>query len=169
MAGFWVFVGLLVVEGAYGVSLFNKMVGYRQEVESAWGQIDLQLKRRHDLIPNLVETVKGVMNFEKDTLTQVLQARHQALAAADPRERIAAESQITGGLGRLMAVWENYPDLKANQNATRLQEELTSTENRLSYARGYYNDLVTNFNTLVVQFPAALVAGLMGFEKREFF
>lgn len=152
----------------YLVSVYNQMVRYRVEVDNSWSQIDVQLKRRHDLIPNLVETVKGVMDFEKNTLTQVMQARAAAMGATNMNDRLKAENDITSGLGRLMAVWENYPTLKSNENASQLQEELTSTENKIAYVRGHYNDVVANFNALTQQFPSNLVAGPFGFTQREF-
>ncbi len=164
-------IGLLVfilVVILYLVSVYNNLVGYRVEVDNSWSQIDVQLKRRHDLIPNLVETVKGVMEFEKNTLSQVMQARANALGAGNPNDRLKAENEITNGLGRLMAVWENYPALKSNQNATQLQEELSSTENKIAYSRGHYNDIVANYNTVIQQFPGALIAGPYGFQPREF-
>ena len=169
------FIGLLVVAGisvvvlGYVVSIYNKLVRYRVETENAWSQIDVQLKRRHDLIPNLVETVKGYMEHERGTLTQVMEARAKAMGAGDLGSRMKAEGEISGLLGRLMAVWENYPNLKANENAMQLQEELTSTENRIAYSRGYYNDVTANFNTLVQQFPSNIVAGMTSFKTRPYF
>jgi LemA protein len=162
---------LIVVLGVltlYLVSIYNTMVRYRVEVDNSWSQIDVQLKRRHDLIPNLVESVKGVMDFEKSTLTQVMQARASAMGASNMTDRLKAENDITSGLGRLMAVWENYPALKSNENAMALQQELTSTENKIAYVRGHYNDVVANFNALIQQFPSNLVAGPFGFTAREF-
>lgn len=159
-------VGLLLV--LYLVSVYNQLVRYRVEVDNSWSQIDVQLKRRHDLIPNLVETVKGVMNFEKSTLTQVMEARAAAMGATNMNDRLKAENDITSGLGRLMAVWENYPALKSNENASQLQEELASTENKIAYVRGHYNDVVANYNAVTQQFPSNLVAGPFGFTQREF-
>src|ERR1039457_4712453 len=130
------------------IAIYNGLVGARNGVKNSWSQIDVQLKRRHDLIPNLVETVKGVMNFEKSTLTQVMEARAAAMGATNQADRVKAENDITSGLGRLMAVWENYPALKSNENASQLQEELTSTENKIAYERGHFNDVVANFNAL---------------------
>jgi LemA protein len=160
--------GVVLIIGLYFVAVYNRLVKYKVEVDNAWSQMDVQLKRRHDLIPNLVETVKGVMNFEKETLTQVMQARANAIGATNPTDRVKAENEISGGIGRLLAVWENYPDLKSNKNASELQEELTSTENKIAYSRGYYNDIVANFNALAQQFPSNLVAGPFGFQPREF-
>ncbi len=152
----------------YVISVYNTMVRYRVEVDNSWSQIDVQLKRRHDLIPNLVETVKGVMDFEKSTLTQVMQARANAMGASNMPDRLKAENDITNGLGRLMAVWENYPALKSNENAMGLQQELTSTENKIAYVRGHYNDVVANYNSLIQQFPSNLVAGPFGFTARDY-
>jgi len=160
--------GLFLLAAIYFVTVYNTLVKYRVEVDNSWSQIDVQLKRRHDLIPNLVETVKGVMNFEKNTLTQVMEARASAMGAANMADRMKAENDITAGLGRLLAVWENYPALKSNENASRLQEELTSTENKIAYARGHFNDIVANYNAAVQQFPSNLVAGPFGFQVREF-
>ena len=160
--------GIVLLLGIYLVSVYNSLVRYRVEVDNSFSQIDVQLKRRHDLIPNLVETVKGVMNFEKGTLTQVIQARAAAMGATNPNDRLKAENEITTGLGRLLAVWENYPTLKSNENAKQLQEELTSTENKIAYVRGHYNDIVANFNALTQQFPSNLIAGSFGFQGREF-
>ena len=160
--------GLALFLGIYLISVYNQLVRYRVEVDNSWSQIDVQLKRRHDLIPNLVETVKGVMNFEKNTLTQVMQARAAAMGASNPADRVKAENDLTSGLGRLLAVWENYPALKSNENASQLQEELTSTENKIAYVRGHYNDVVANYNAITQQFPSNLVAGPFGFSQREF-
>ncbi len=160
--------GIALLILLYLVSVYNQLVRYRVEVDNSFSQIDVQLKRRHDLIPNLVETVKGVMDFEKSTLTQVMQARVAAMGAANPNDRLKAENDITSGLGRLLAVWENYPSLKSNQNASQLQEELSSTENKIAYVRGHYNDIVANYNAITQQFPSNLVAGPFGFTQREF-
>ena len=169
-----VLVGLLFILGlilfliVYAISVYNSLVRYRVEVDNSWSQIDVQLKRRHDLIPNLVETVKGVMDFEKGTLTQVMQARSAALGATNQSDRLKAENDITSGLGRILAVWENYPALKSNENASKLQEELGSTENRIAYVRGHYNDVVANFNALTQQFPSNLIAGLFHFGTKDY-
>jgi LemA protein len=168
LLGFILVLGVVLIVGLYFIAVYNRLVKYKVEVDNAWSQIDVQLKRRHDLIPNLVETVKGVMNFEKETLIQVMQARANAIGATNPTDRVKAENEISGGIGRLLAVWENYPDLKSNKNASELQEELTSTENKIAYSRGYYNDIVANFNALTQQFPSNLVAGPFGFQPREF-
>jgi LemA protein len=155
---------LLVIVALYVVAIYNKLVGLRNQVWNAWKQIDVQLKRRHDLIPNLVNTVKGVMQYERETLEAVVQARNQAIAVerggASVAQTAAAEAALTGALGRLMAVVEAYPDLKAAGNVAQLQEELTSTENKIGFARQLYNDTATQYNSTQQQFPANLVAGL---------
>jgi LemA protein len=161
--------GLLVCVLFYGVMVYNSLVKYRVETDNAWSQIDVQLKRRHDLIPNLVETVKGVMKFEQETLTKVMQARAAAMGAGTQADRMKAENEITGFMGRLLAVWEQYPDLKASKNALQLQEELTTTENQIAYSRGYYNDVTANYNTQIQQFPSNIIAGMFRFIAREFF
>lgn len=164
---------LLVVIIAVGVfwfvGVYNSLISLRNQVFNAWKQIDVQLKRRHDLIPNLVETVKGAMNFEKGTLESVIAARNQAIAATRSTTELpspqqvqataAAEGQLTASLGRLFAVVEAYPDLKATGNVAQLQEELTSTENKIAFARQLYNDQATVYNTRQQQFPGSLVAG----------
>jgi LemA protein len=149
--------------------LYNSLVRLRNEVAASWRQIDVQLTRRHDLIPNLVEAVKGYMQFERDTLTQVVEARNQAINAGSQSARMAAENQLTAGLGRLLAVFERYPDLKADQNVLRLQEELTTTENQLAFARQAYNDLVMQLNTRIQSFPTSLIARQIGFTEAEYF
>ena len=164
-----VVLGLVAVVIIYSTITYNRLIGYRVEVENSWSQIDVQLKRRHDLIPNLVETVKGVMQFEKETLTQIMNARSKAMGASDMQNRMKAEGEISGLMGRLLAVWENYPDLKANKNAMALQEELTSTENRIAYARGHYNDVNANFKALTQQFPTNIIANSFGIQARAFF
>lgn len=169
MIAVFIVVGILVVALLVVVSIYNNLVRYRIEADNAWSQIDVQLKRRCDLIPNLVETVKGVMQFERETLTKVMEARAAAMGAKSFNDRVKAEGEISGFMGRLMAVWENYPTLKSNQNAMQLQEELSSTENRIAYTRGHLNDVTSNFNALVEQFPSNVVAGSFGFKKREFF
>ena len=159
------------------VGTYNGLVGRRNESKNAWSQIDVQLKRRHDLIPNLVETVKGYMKHEKETLEGVIRARQQAVdlrnaGNGDPArvgELIKAEGALTQSLSRLFAVAESYPDLKANQNMLKLQEELTSTENRIGFARQAYNDAVMRMNNAIEQFPGSVVAGMFNFKQGEFF
>lgn len=148
---------------------YNSLIALKVRVENAWSQIDVQLKRRHDLIPNLVEAVKGYMNYEKDTLERVIKARNQAIDASSIKDKAQAENFLSSTLKSLFAVVERYPDLKANQNVLKLQEELTSTENKISFARQYYNDEVGRFNTQIQLVPGNIVAGAAGFTKREFF
>src|SRR5579864_9172263 len=164
-----VFLIILVAIVAWVVFAYNRLVSLRNQVDNAWRQIDVQLKRRHDLIPNLVEAVKGYMQFERDTLTQVVEARARAITAPDQASRVAAENQLTGGLGRLLAVMENYPQLKADQNVARLQEELTTTENQIAFSRQAYNDSVMQLNTRVETFPANIIANNFGFKQADYF
>jgi LemA protein len=161
-----------VIAAALAVAgIYNGLVKRRNQVNNSWSQIDVQLKRRHDLIPNLVEAVKGYMEFEKATLTQVINARAAAVSAAPqgPQAQAQAENMLTGALRQLFAVVENYPDLKANQNVMSLQEELTSTENKISFARQFYNDSVMTYNVRIQQFPSNLIAGMFNFTERQFF
>jgi len=153
----------------WGVVTYNGLVGLRQAVKNAWAQIDVQLKRRHDLIPNLVNTVKGYAAHEKDTFERVVNARAKATSATLPAERMQAEGELSAALGRLLAISEAYPELKANQNFLALQQELTETENRIAYARQFYNDNVTRLNTSIQTFPAVLAAGMLGFHAEPFF
>jgi LemA protein len=148
---------------------YNGLVKLRERVEAAWSQIDVQTKRRHDLIPNLVETVKGYAAHERETLDRVVAARNAGVAASSPHEQAEAENQITGALRQLFALSEAYPDLKANQNFLNLQEELTGTEDRISYARQYYNDTVNRYNTKIQSFPSVILAGMFRFQEREYF
>ena len=160
---------IIVAIVAWAIFAYNRLVSLRNQVDGSWRQIDVQLKRRHDLIPNLVEAVKGYMQFERDTLTQVVEARAKAVSAPDQASRIAAENQITAGLGRLLAVMENYPQLKSDQNVLKLQEELTTTENQISFARQAYNDVVLDLNTRIQAFPSNLIANNFGFKPAEYF
>jgi LemA protein len=164
-----IILGLIVVVVLWLVGMYNALVRLRNQVKDAWAQIDVQLKRRFDLIPNLVETVKGYMTHERETLDSVTQARAAAAGAKTVGERGAAESGLTAALGRLFAVAEAYPDLKANQNFLALQEELSSTENKISFARQFYNDTVMNFNNKIQMFPSNIVAGMFNFIQSEFF
>ena len=148
---------------------YNGLVRFRNRVRNAWSQIDVQLKRRHDLVPNLVETVKGYAGHEKDTLERVIQARNQAAQATGVAQQSAAEGMLSQALGRLMVVVEQYPDLKANQNFLALQEELTSTENKIGFSRQYYNDEVMQYNTKIQSVPANIVAGMFRFGQEAFF
>jgi LemA protein len=163
---------VIVVILAIGLwATYNGLVRRRNQVDNAWSQIDVQLKRRHDLIPNLVESVKGYMQFEQDTLTKVTNARAAAVAAGaqGPAAQAQAENTLTQTLRSLFAVVENYPDLKANQNVISLQEELTTTENKISFARQFYNDSVMSYNTQIQSFPANTIAGMFNFSARQFF
>jgi LemA protein len=157
----------LLVGGA--IVIYNALTSRRLEAENAWAHIDVQLRRRHDLIPNLVEVVKGYAGHERDTLEKVAQARNIAAGAAGRTERAAAENDLAGPLARLFLLAEAYPQLKADVNFQRLHEELRGTENRVSFARQYYNDSVNRLNSLVERFPANLVAGLCGFRPAEYF
>lgn len=149
--------------------IYNRLVRLRNDVKSAWSQIDVQLKRRHDLIPNLVAAVKGYMEFERDTLERVVSARAQAVAAVGLRQRAVSEGRLTDAVGRLFMVMENYPVLKSNENVMQLQEELVSTENRIAFARQFYNDLVANFRTKLEVFPDNIIASLFPFQGAEYF
>lgn len=171
----WIVLGLIVVAVFFVISLYNRLVAYRNQYKNAFAQIDVQLTRRHDLIPNLVEVAKGYMKHERETLEAVIQARNMAVsglkqAAVDPSNPQAmqqlsqAEQGLSGALGRLFAVAEAYPDLKANTNMQQLSEELTTTENKVAFARQAYNDSVMEYNTLRESFPANLIAGNFGFK-----
>lgn len=163
------FLGLLLAFVAWCVIIYNTLITLKVRIDNAWSQIDVQLKRRYDLIPNLVETVKGYMAHEKDTLERVIRARSQAIDASNIKDKSQAENFLTQTLKSLFAVVERYPDLKANQNVLKLQEELSSTENKISFARQYYNDEVTRFNTKIAVIPAKFVADMAGLKKRDFF
>jgi len=163
------FLIIIVAITAWAIFAYNRLVSLRNQVDNSWRQIDVQLKRRHDLIPNLIEAVKGYMQFERDTLTQVVEARARAVSAPDQASRMAAENQITAGLGRLMALMENYPQLKADENVLKLQEELTTTENQIAFARQAYNDVVLDLNTRIQSFPTNLIASNFGFKAAEYF
>ena len=169
MLALWVVLGIVALVLLYGVLVYNRLVRRRIRVESAWSQIDVQLRRRYDLIPNLVESVKGYAEHERELFEDVAKARSQAQSAAGVQAQAEAENQVTRTLNRLLAVAENYPDLKASQNFLALQEELTGTESRIAYARQFYNDQVAKLNTLVQSFPSRIVAGMGHFEPREFF
>lgn len=151
---------LVVAVVLWVVGAYNGLISLKNQVINAWKQIDVQLKRRHDLIPNLVNTVKGYMNFERSTLEAVVAARTRAVAATGVAETAKAEGELSQALGRLFALSENYPDLKSSSNVLQLQEELTSTENKIGFARQLYNDVATQYNTRQAQFPTSLVAGL---------
>jgi LemA protein len=167
----WVIVGIVVILLIMFVATYNGLVRLRNQVKNAWAQIDVQLKRRHDLIPNLVETVKGYMKHERETLEAVTKARNLAVkaASAGAGERGKAEGELSSALARLLAVVERYPTLKANENFLALQEELTSTENKISFSRQYYNDSVLKYNNQTQMFPSNVIAGMAGFRAGEFF
>ena len=162
---------IVIVIVAIFVGIYNGLVTRRNRVDEALGQIEVQLKRRHDLIPNLVQAVKGYMGFEQDVLTRVTEARAGAVAAGaqGPAQQAAAENMLTGALRSLFAVVENYPDLKASTNVMQLQEELTTTENQISFSRQHYNATVLDYNNTIQTIPSVLIAGPLGFIKREFF
>ena len=160
---------IILIVTLWFVVTYNGLVRLRNAVKNAWSQIDVQLKRRYDLIPNIVETVKGYAGHEKTTLENVIKARQAGIAAATVKDQAAAENMITGALRQLFALSEVYPNLKANENFLALQEELSSTENKISFSRQYYNDTVQTFNTRQEMFPANLVASMLGFQPAEFF
>ena len=169
MSAFLFFVIVIAAIAFYAVSIYNSLVRLRNQVKNAWSQIDVQLKRRHNLIPNLIETVKGYMTHERDTLENITKARSAAVDASSIADKSKAESQLSGALGKFNLVVENYPDLKANQNFLSLQEELTSTENKISFARQSYNDQVLFYNNKIEMFPSNILAGMYSFIKEEFF
>lgn len=169
MTAFVVLLVLVVAVGLWVVATYNRFVSRRNQTQNAWSQIDVQLKRRHDLIPNLVNTVKGVMTFERDTLTAVMEARAKAVAASGPAAAARAEGELTQALGRLFALAESYPQLRSNENVRMLQEELASTENKISFARQFYNDVATKFNTSLQVFPGNALNALFGFVPAELF
>jgi LemA protein len=165
----WVILGVVVVIVIWAISVYNGLVAMRQRTNQAFADIDVQLKQRHDLIPNLVETVKGYAAHEKGTLEAVIQARQTAVAAPGVEQKVAAENMLTGALGKLFALSEAYPDLKANANFRQLQSDLSDIENKLAASRRFYNNAVQEYNTGIQQFPAALFAGIFGFSQRTFF
>ncbi|HKY09591.1 MAG TPA: LemA family protein [Candidatus Binatia bacterium] len=160
---------IIFVLGIWIISTYNGLTALRMRIQNAWRQIDVQLKRRYDLIPNLVETVKGYMQHEQDTLQKVIEARSQAMGSKGAKEAAEAESVLNQSLGKIFALMENYPDLKANKNVLDLQEELTTTENQITFARQYYNDLVTQYNTKQQVFPSNMLASFFGFKPSELF
>lgn len=168
--GLWISLAIVAIVGVYLIALFNGLVGKRNRVDNAWSQIDVQLKRRHDLIPNLVSAVQGYMQHERAVLDAVTRARASAIAAGnDVAARADAENALTRSTRSLFAVAEAYPALKADQNMLALQEELSSTENRVAFARQHYNDSVTEYNSAQQTFPAVLLARALGFSPRTFF
>ena len=170
MIAVWIVLGLVVLLVIFGIVSYNGLIRGRNQVENSWSQIDVQLKRRIDLIPNLVETVKGYAAHEQETLDRVIQARNSAIAApSTPAAQSQADNVLTGALRQVFALSEAYPDLKANQNFLALQEELTATEGRVAYARQFYNDSVLGYNNKIQSFPVSLIAKPPKFDKREYF
>jgi LemA protein len=169
MLALWIVLGVVVLLVIWAIVSYNSLVSLREQVRAAWAQIDVVLKRRHDLIPNLVETVKGYASHERDTLERVIAARNAAVAAPTPSAAVAAEGQLSGALRQLFAVAEAYPDLKANANFMQLQSELTASENQISSFRQSYNALVQRYNTAMLSFPTNLMAGPFGFTAQPFF
>lgn len=161
-----IIVGLLIL---WVILIYNSLVRLRVQIKNAWAQIDVQLKRRYDLIPNLVNAVKGYMKYEQDTLMKVMEARAKAVSATGVAEKAKAEGELSGLLSRLFALVENYPELKANQNVLNLQEQLTTTENQIAFARQYYNDSVMRYNTKIQMFPSNIIASMFNFTPHEFF
>jgi LemA protein len=169
MLALWIALGIVGLILIYGVFTYNRLIRLRVRCENAWSQIDVQLRRRYDLIPNLVESVKGYATHERELFEEVTRARAGAEAATGVQDQARAENELTAGLRRLIAVAENYPQLKANENFLALQEELTGTESRIAFARQFYNDQVMRLNTLIQTFPPSIVATVGRFQPREFF
>ena len=165
----WIVLGVIVVLVAWVIMIYNQLVAMRQRVGQAFADVDVQLKQRHDLIPNLVETVKGYAAHERGTLEEVVKARNAAMTAQGPAQQAAAENMLSGALRQLFALSEAYPDLKANQNFQQLQAELSDVENKIAAARRFFNNAVQEYNTGIQQFPAALFAATLGFSQRTFF
>jgi len=165
----WIVLGVIVVFVLWIIMIYNQLVAMRQRVGQAFADVDVQLKLRHDLIPNLIETVKGYAAHERGTLEAVVQARNAAVAAQGPAQQAAAENMLTGALRQMFALAEAYPDLKANQNFQQLQAELSDVENKIAAARRFFNNSVQEYNTGIEQFPAALFAATLGFSQRTFF
>jgi LemA protein len=167
--GWWILIAVIVVIAIFLIVVYNRLVSLRQTVSQAWSDISVQLKQRHDLVPNLVETVKGYAAHERGTLEAVTQARNAAVSASNPQQQVAAENMLTGALRQLFALSEAYPDLKANQNFLRLQSDLSDLENKIAASRRFYNNAVQEYNASIQQFPAVVVAGPLGFTARQFF
>ena len=166
---FWIVLGVIALIVIWLIAIYNGLVGGRNQAQTAWSQLDVQLKRRHDLIPNLVQVVKDAMGYEQETLTKVIQARNAAAAASGPAQAGPAEAALSQATRGLFALMENYPNLKANDNVKQLQEELTSTENKIAFSRQFYNDSVNAYNTRRQSFPAVLAAQSLGFGPIELF
>jgi len=169
MAVFWIFLIAIAVVIILAIGIYNSLVNFRNRCDNAWAQVDVQLRRRYDLIPNLVETVKGYAKHEREVFQNVTEARSAAINAGTVKEQGKAENMLTGALKSLFAVVENYPDLKANQNFLMLQEELAGTEGKIAYSRQFYNDSVMKFNVKQQVFPSNIVARMFNFQEREYF
>lgn len=169
MIGLIVVIAIIVIILFSFIGIYNSLVRLRNQVKNAWSQIDVQLKRRHDLIPNLIETAKGYMKHEQETLKGITEARSKAMGANSVKEKSTAESALSGAMSQFYVVVENYPDLKANQNFLALQEELTATENKIAFSRQNYNDQVLFFNNKIQMFPSNIVAGMFNFQTQTFF
>jgi LemA protein len=167
--GWWILIGVIVVIALFLIVIYNRLVSLRQVVGQSWSDISVQLKQRHDLVPNLVETVKGYAAHERGTLEAVTQARNAAVAASNPQAQAAAENVLTGALRQLFALSEAYPDLKASQNFQQLQSDLSDLENKIAASRRFFNNAVQEYNAAIQQFPAVLIAGSLGFTERTFF
>ncbi|MBN1405504.1 MAG: LemA family protein [Candidatus Omnitrophica bacterium] len=169
MIALWIILGIAAVAILWVIAAYNSLISLKNQTLNGWKQIDVQLKRRHDLIPNLVEAVKGSMKFEQNTLTQVIEARNKAISVQGIADKAVQENILSGALKQLFALVENYPNLKSSENVSKLQEELTSTENRIGFARQFYNDIATRFNITQQTFPNNLIAGPFGFKASELF
>ena len=169
MTGLIIVLVVVAVVVLFVISMYNSLIQLRNRVKNAWSQIDVQLKRRHDLIPNLIQTVKGYMTHEREIMENITKYRSQAMDAKSVGDKAQAEGLLSGALGQLRVQVENYPDLKANQNFLALQEELTSTENKISYSRQAYNDQVLFYNNKIQMFPSNIIAGMFQFKEEEFF
>ena len=169
MIALWIILGIVAAVGLWLIGVYNGLVKLRNRTQEAWSDIDVQLKRRYDLIPNLVETVKGYASHEKETFLKVTEARNMAMQAKTPEDKAKAENMLTSTLKTLFAVAENYPELKANENFMQLQDELSDTENKISSSRRFYNGNVRDFNTKIEVFPNNMIAGMLGFKKFEYF
>lgn len=165
----WIIIGVVVLIVLWGIATYNKLVRMRFQVDNAWSDVDVQLKRRHDLIPNIVETVKGYAAHERQTLEQVIEARSRAATSTSPAERAQAENMLTAALRQLFALAEAYPDLKANQNFLQLQATLNEIEEQIQLARRYYNAVVRDYNARTQMFPSSIIASMFGFRERDFF
>src|SRR5262245_2593588 len=169
MTALWIVLGIVVFVALVGIWVFNRLVSLRARVDNGWSQIDVQLRRRADLIPNLVETVRGYAAHERELFEEVTRARAHSIEASDVADQASAENEVTACIRQLLAVVENYPDLKANENFLALQERLVGTESKIAFARQFYNDQVMKLNTLIGSFPSSIVAGWFRFEQRTFF